>query len=328
MTETARLLLLSGSTRHGSINTAVLRTAQALTPVGMVAELYDGINDLPAFDPDDDHEPLPPAVDALRRRLGAADAVLVCTPEYAGALPGSFKNLLDWTVGGGEFYGKPVAWINASSAAAPTGGADAHASLQKVLGYVGAHVVDAGCLRLPLSRAAMGADGMIVDSGARTEISAALDAIGRFLAGDQPARPAAPFSTRVIVRGYELDTQGHLNQAVYLQYAEHARWELLRLAGISQNSMIDSGIGPVVLETTIRYERELRGGDEIDVTCQFRWREGKVFDLDQLIVRTDGVVAAKVSVVAGFLDLRRRVLVADPAARLAKLVTRPELVGL
>ena len=48
---------------------------------------------------------------ALRAALAAADGVLFCTPEYAGALPGSFKNLLDWTVGGGEMYGQPVAWI-------------------------------------------------------------------------------------------------------------------------------------------------------------------------------------------------------------------------
>jgi NAD(P)H-dependent FMN reductase len=38
----------------------------------------------------------------LRRQIEAADAVVFCTSEYAGALPGSFKNLLDWTVGGGE----------------------------------------------------------------------------------------------------------------------------------------------------------------------------------------------------------------------------------
>ena len=63
---------------------------------------------------------------------------------------------------------------------------------------------------------------------------------------------AGVFTVRITVRGYELDTQGHLNQAVYLQYAEHARWELLRAAGITQDALIDSGVGPVALETTIR----------------------------------------------------------------------------
>ncbi|CAO0827389.1 Thioesterase OS=Streptomyces microflavus OX=1919 GN=Smic_02130 PE=4 SV=1 [Streptomyces microflavus] len=52
------------------------------------------------------------------------------------------------------------------------------------------------------------------------------------------------FSVDVTVRGYELDTQGHLNQAVYLQYAEHARWELLRAAGLPQEKLLADGIGP------------------------------------------------------------------------------------
>ncbi|MFF3127877.1 acyl-CoA thioesterase, partial [Streptomyces sp. NPDC057908] len=61
------------------------------------------------------------------------------------------------------------------------------------------------------------------------------------------------FSVDVTVRGYELDTQGHLNQAVYLQYAEHTRWELLRAAGLSQEKLLASGVGPVALETTVKF---------------------------------------------------------------------------
>ncbi len=54
-----------------------------------------------------------------------------------------------------------------------------------------------------------------------------------------------PFSVRVTVRGYETDVQGHLNQAVYLNYAEHARWSLLQAAGIGQADLVASGVGPV-----------------------------------------------------------------------------------
>ena len=172
------LLLVSGSTRAGSTNTAVLRTAQALAPEG-TAVLYRGMTGLPAFNPDDDREPLPPGVAELRGQIGAADAVLFCTPEYAGALPGSFKNLLDWTVGGGEMYGKPVAWINASSPAAPTGGADAHASLAKVLGYLGADVVEAACIRMVTTRASVGPDGLLTDPDLRERVRGVLDVLTR-----------------------------------------------------------------------------------------------------------------------------------------------------
>src|SRR5690349_22794738 len=122
------ILLVSGSTRGGSTNSALLRTAAAVAPDGVGAALYAGMTDLPHFNPDDDHDPLPPAVADLRALIGAADAVLICTPEYAGALPGTFKNLLDWSVGGPEMYGKPVAWVNASGS--PTRAAHAPAPLE------------------------------------------------------------------------------------------------------------------------------------------------------------------------------------------------------
>src|SRR6201995_4311670 len=154
-----RILLISGSTRRGSGNTAALRPVQALAPAGVTADLYDGLAALPAFSPDEDERPPGPAAD-LRARIAAAGALLFCTPEYAGTLPGSLKNLLDWTVGGGEMYGKPAAWINV---AAPGRGAGATATLASVLGYVGAEVIPAACRDIPVGRSAVGADGLVAD---------------------------------------------------------------------------------------------------------------------------------------------------------------------
>jgi chromate reductase len=173
----AKLLLVSGSLREGSTNSAALRTAAALAPTGVEATIYDGIGRLPHFNPDDDPVDgtgLDPEVAALRAALAASDTLLVSTPEYAGALPGSFKNLLDWTVGGGQTYGMPIAWLNVSGAAAPSGGADAHDSLRKVLGYTGAEIVEAACLRLPLAREDVGEDGLIAPAAAREKIVAAV----------------------------------------------------------------------------------------------------------------------------------------------------------
>jgi chromate reductase, NAD(P)H dehydrogenase (quinone) len=176
----AKLLLISGSLRDGSTNSATLRTAAALAPDGIAIETYDGMGRLPHFNPDDDPADgvgLDPEVAALRAALGEADAVLISTPEYAGALPGSFKNLLDWTVGGGQMSGMPVAWINVSGAAAPSGGADAHDSLRKVLGYTGSEIVEEAVTRLPLARGDVGEDGLIAPSEAREAIVGALMAL-------------------------------------------------------------------------------------------------------------------------------------------------------
>ena len=131
------------------------------------------------------------------------------------------------------------------------------------------------------------------------------------------------FTVRVAVRGYELDTQGHLNQAVYLQYAEHARWEHLRAAGLPGDRLLSTGIGPVQLECTLRFKRELRGGDEVDVSCEFLFGEGRVFRLRQELRRTDGILAAEITGVCGLLDLAERKLINDPAGSAPSPATPP-----
>lgn len=175
-----RILLVTGSTRSASTNTATLRTAAQVAPTGAVGVLYEDLADLPAFRPDADASH--PAVDALRRELAAADAVLFCTPEYAGTLPGSFKNLIDWTVGGGDLYRKPVAWVNVAGSGR---GGGASADLARVLDYVDAAVIEEGGFRLPVPRDAVGPDGTIRDEGLRGEIAAITRMVAEAI--DRPA---------------------------------------------------------------------------------------------------------------------------------------------
>ncbi|HEX3831729.1 MAG TPA: NAD(P)H-dependent oxidoreductase [Solirubrobacteraceae bacterium] len=173
------ILLISGSSRDGSTNAAVLRTAAALAPDGVEAVLYAGIGELPLFNPDADREgaPIDERVAAMRAAVASADAVLVCTPEYAGALPAALKNLLEWTIGDAGTYAKPIAWINAAGPAAPSGAADAHDSLRRVLGYAGADIVESASLRAPVTREMVGPDGLVHDDAARGQIAAAVAAL-------------------------------------------------------------------------------------------------------------------------------------------------------
>ncbi|MFF8424463.1 acyl-CoA thioesterase [Streptomyces sp. NPDC016566] len=139
---------------------------------------------------------------------------------------------------------------------------------------------------------------------------------------------AEPYSVRVTVRGYETDVQGHLNQAVYINYAEHARWSLLQAAGITQAGLVGRGVGPVALETTIRYKRELLAGDEVEVTCEFEWGGGKTFRIRQEIRKADGTVAAEITAVGGLLNLRERKLIAEPDTVFKELAADPSPFGL
>ena len=166
-----RVLLISGSTRSGSSNTAALATVAALTPRSVTADRYDGLAALPAFNPDDDGDRLPETVAGLRGDIERSDAVLFCTPEYAGTLPGSFKNLLDWTVGGGQLYGKPVAWLNVAAEGRGTG---AQETLRSVLGYLSAVIVESACRHVPVDRSAIGDDGIVTDPAVRAAIAEVL----------------------------------------------------------------------------------------------------------------------------------------------------------
>jgi NAD(P)H-dependent FMN reductase len=111
----------------------------------VATEVYTTLADVPAFVPG--QEPVPDAVADALARIERADAVVFSTPEYAGGLPGALKNLLDWTVGGGQLYDKPVAWLDVAN---PGRGHGARAQLRTVLGYVGARIIDAACVHVSL----------------------------------------------------------------------------------------------------------------------------------------------------------------------------------
>jgi acyl-CoA thioester hydrolase len=112
-----------------------------------------------------------------------------------------------------------------------------------------------------------------------------------------------------------------------MQYADHARWELLRAAGVDQQRMLDDGIGPVSLETTIKFQQEVRYSDELDVSCQFIWGTGKTFRVHNQLTHRDRRVAAEITNVGGLMDLLERKLVPRPDLRLRELARVPELLN-
>jgi acyl-CoA thioester hydrolase len=136
------------------------------------------------------------------------------------------------------------------------------------------------------------------------------------------------FAVRIAARGYEADSNGHVAGTVLLQYGQHARWECLRAAGIDQSVLLATGIGPVSLEERIRFHHELRPGEEVEVSCSFVWGEGKTFRVEQELRSSDGTLVAEVTNVGGLLDLERRQLIADPAARWLSVAKAPEALGL
>ena len=158
-----RLVGVSGSLRRNSYNRMLLEAAARELPRGVEFELMQGLEVVPHYSEDADLEPGHPAVRRLRDTLSAADAVLVATPEYNASLPGALKNALDWAsrpFPDNCLRGKPVAVVGASTSI--FGAVWAQAELRKVLGTIGARVLDRE-LPVPLAHHAFDASGALGD---------------------------------------------------------------------------------------------------------------------------------------------------------------------
>ena len=165
-------LAISGSLRASSSNTTLLRAARRVAPAGVSVQLYEGLGLLPHFNPDLDVAPWPAPVTDLRARIAAADALVICSPEYARGVAGAMKNALDWLVSVEDFAGKPVALFNASPRAT-----HALAALRLTLETMAARVIDGAALTVPLLSAPMSEDGIVNDTVLAGEIRAKLAAL-------------------------------------------------------------------------------------------------------------------------------------------------------
>jgi len=177
-----QILALSGSLRSGSHNTELLQVAAAAAPEGVDVVLYEDLKQIPPYDAEDDLPGAQPeAVERLKAALADADAVLIATPEYNHSIPGVLKNALDWVsrpILQSPVRNKPAAVI--SSSTGMFGGVWAAAETRKVLGALGARVLDA-TVTVPKAneRLASGLDDALIDE---------LRAVAAALAGEVAAR--------------------------------------------------------------------------------------------------------------------------------------------
>jgi NAD(P)H-dependent FMN reductase len=170
-----RILAISGSLRAGSSNGAVLDAARLLAPDGVVVDRYDGLAELPAFNPDvEERGELPPTVLDLRARVAAADALLVSSPEYAHGFPGALKNLLDWLVGSTDFPGMPATLVAPSERSV-----HAQAQLAEVLRTMSARLVPDGAVVVPLPSRTTDAASIVRDDRLAAVLRDVLDGLTR-----------------------------------------------------------------------------------------------------------------------------------------------------
>ena len=135
------ILAICGSTRKTSTNSNLLTAIHNLYADSVDVTIFEGLSDIPHFNPDLDNDNPPKDVSHFRELLKQADGILICTPEYAMGVPGTLKNAIDWTVSSMEFSHKPVALITAS-----TSGHKGHHSLMETLRVIEADIPDSSQL--------------------------------------------------------------------------------------------------------------------------------------------------------------------------------------
>ena len=172
------LLALSGSLRAASTNTALLRAFAATAAPPVTVTVFDGLAQIPLFSPDREGDATPPQVLAFAHAVEQADGLVIACPEYVHALPGAFKNALDWLVGGLEFPGKPVALINASG----RGSHHAQEALVEILRTMSATVLDGVSGTVPLPGVGCEAAWIVEQPTLRETLCALLARLDRALA--------------------------------------------------------------------------------------------------------------------------------------------------
>jgi NAD(P)H-dependent FMN reductase len=181
-----RLIGLSGSLRRASFNTALLRAAAGMMPEGSTLEVHT-LHGIPLYDGDlEAAEGIPPAVTVLKEVIAGSQGLLLVTPEYNNAMPGVFKNAIDWMSRPGSdiprvFGGKPVAVIGASPGGFGT--ILAQNAWLPVLRTLGTACWFGGRLMVSRASTAFDQEGVLTDGNVQKQLRAFLEGFVAFSSG-------------------------------------------------------------------------------------------------------------------------------------------------
>jgi len=107
----------------------------------------------------------------------------------------------------------------------------------------------------------------------------------------------------------DLDDYGHVNNARYLGLFEMARWEILEKSGMGRNMVRKTKKGPVILEVTVRFSREIGEGEEITIETTCRRKDNRIFYFDQVMKNKAGDLCSKATFTAALFDMDSRKMI-------------------
>jgi chromate reductase, NAD(P)H dehydrogenase (quinone) len=173
------ILAISGSTRKNSTNYHLIKAIEELSKDFFTITIFEGIAELPHFNPDANNEIVSQKVIAFRQLISTAHAVIICTPEYAHGVPGTLKNAIDWTVSTNEFSQKPVALITAS-----TDGTYAHKAMLEILRVIEAKNIDNHNLLIQFAKTKITESNQITDKKTFDAVAAMIKSLEKTISSE------------------------------------------------------------------------------------------------------------------------------------------------
>ena len=122
------------------------------------------------------------------------------------------------------------------------------------------------------------------------------------------------FEYKVKILENHLDTFGHINNATYLSLYEEARWDFIEKNGWGLSEIMAKKQGPVLLEANIKYKREIKNRQNINIVTSEQWIKGKIMGLTQQMINEQDQVCSEAKFVIGFMDMKERKLITPPAS--------------
>jgi NAD(P)H-dependent FMN reductase len=176
-----KVLAICGSTRQASINHSLINAIVDLSAATLDITIFEGIENLPQFNPDNDGDNVAKGVSDFRQQLKNAEGIIICTPEYAHGVPGALKNAIDWTISSSSFPHKPTMLITAS-----TGGQYGHKALMETLRAIEAKKIDNLQLVIPFAKTKLNLDNKITDGKTLVDVKKLIADFIETLNGKQP----------------------------------------------------------------------------------------------------------------------------------------------
>jgi len=117
------------------------------------------------------------------------------------------------------------------------------------------------------------------------------------------------FEYPLLIREFHLDTFGHVNNAVYLQIFEEARWQFITEHGYGLKEIREALKGPVILEINLHFKHEMKLRDQVTIHSQMEKYEGKVGLIKQWITNQKGDICCEATFKMAFFDLKTRKII-------------------